>query len=55
MSANPSEANNSSAVSPNSPRAATKASFVGAKTVKSPSPLKVCSKPAVFIAAVNVV
>ena len=33
ISVNPSEANNSSAVNPNSPSAATKASSVGAKTV----------------------
>ena len=33
ISVNPSEANSSSAVNPNSPSAATKASSVGAKTV----------------------
>ena len=55
ISTNPSEANSSSAVNPNSPSAATNASSVGAKTVYSPVPLNTDSRPAASIAAVNVV
>ena len=55
ISANPSEANISSAVKPNSLSATPKASSVGANTVKSPGPPRTGSKPAASIAAVNVV